>query len=491
MITAFIKSNVTPNAAPPPAKKKKSRAMALPRLSIDPTMIARIEADMDAFLSRKSPTTTSADQSPAAKDKVKTIAPVEPNTMAEDEECEPEVQLPSTRRRSLSRLRQSWGPDDIEEVVEATPEPESASESESLPEPAVKASNSSPPAITSPAPRRPLPAHIPSDISISRGSSPAGRKTRSSKSMPCPVCLEIPFHLRYRCPIILAGPEAIEARLEELKVGKSQPGVALVQELQMILQTKKIRASLARSAASSPPPVSSPEVAKPTEPAATRSSEVAETGTSPPQRKPTVPKGSRMSEVTIENGDEGSSNEDSDGDGSSSSSSSSSEDSDDEDQVNNIGQPKIPSAFPGVTSLDDLNLEALIRGPASQSKSVLDDIPTRTSSEEEEEEVMDDIEADEEDEDDQRLRKLTRKAEQNASSDEDEGEDPDLPVTQANDEDASGDGDVVEPVPGPVKPTENASGTKEAGYTLLMQRTDFILILLFTGVRWFQWFRRS
>ncbi|KAF7983298.1 hypothetical protein HWV62_22965 [Athelia sp. TMB] len=499
-----------PEEAPcaPPAKKSKGKP---PRLSLDPAMQARIQADMEAFLARRSPITASPDQIPSTGDRVtdpqiktrfqadvdalipenvKPRDPVPPlaeqTKPASVEESDSEVQIPPAQKRSSSRLRYSWGPDEVEEeVVEATPEPESDSELETTPnlamaasisappapesesetelqsKPPLKASRSSPPPLPSPAPRRASNSHPTPD----RGSSPAAKQLRATKNMPCPICLKTPFHLRYKCPILIAGPPAIEKLLEELKSDKTQSQPALVEELEGILKVKKIRGGLAKSAASSPPPQAAPEALTPVK---------AKSEISRPQNMPTVPKGSRVSEVTVENGDEGSSNEGSDSGGASSSTPSSDdddeddedEDSEDEDDpADKVDRSQIPSAFPGVTSLDDLDLDALIRGPASQSKSVLDDIPSRTNSEEEEEEVVDDIDADEEDEDDQRLRKLAREA-KDISSDEVEGEDVDAPVPDPNDTQGGSHNNAMNSGTPPVSPMKEVPGTQQAARIL-------------------------
>lgn len=285
-----------------------------PSLTLNPEMEARISEDMKAFLARKSPiATTSAQQSPSRKEYQESTPAVV------------EVKIPSAPKHSPSRLRKSWGPEDVDDEVEATPNPEPDSEPE--PEPVTRIKINA---------RRPKLAQPPSDISISRGSSPAGRKLRGSDHMPCPVCLGTPFHLRYRCPVIVAGSEAVEERLKELKLDKSQPRSGLIQELEQIIQTKEARAGFGKSAASSPPPVPPQETSK---------SAIAVKEATPrpllPSRQPTIPTDSRMSEVIVENRDEGSSNEGSDSADTTSSSASSSdyEDSENEDEEHDhVGQ---------------------------------------------------------------------------------------------------------------------------------------------------------
>jgi hypothetical protein len=57
-------------------------------------------------------------------------------------------------------------------------------------------------------------------------------KIRDSIETPCPVCLEAPFHLRYRCPIIKAGPEAVKKRLHQLDATRD---ASLIKELETMV----------------------------------------------------------------------------------------------------------------------------------------------------------------------------------------------------------------------------------------------------------------
>lgn len=112
-------------------------------------------------------------------------------------------------------------------------------------------------------------------------------------------------------------------------------------------------------------------------------------------------------------------------------------------------------------------------------------IPSRTNSEEEEEEVVDDVDVEEEEEEaHERLRKLSKKAERAVSSDEGEGEEPDLP------DGGSKDGDVDKPEPEAVKPANNHTGTKEAGSLFYVQWNEIYFNINFAGIRWFKWLHR-
>jgi hypothetical protein len=165
-----------------------------------------------------------------------------------------------------------------------------------------------------------------------------------------------------------------------------------------------------------------------------------------------------MSEVTVENQDEGSSNEGSDDDGS---------DDEDDDESHSETPYRLPSMFTGAASLADVDLDALIHGPTSQSKSVVDDIPSRSVSDDDEEAEVDILEDD--DDDDRRYRHRSRKDEKYAPS-EDEGEDSDIPDSDVPAEVGSRAerGDEVESVPTELsiksnQLLEDASGTTQAG----------------------------
>ncbi|KAL0956448.1 hypothetical protein HGRIS_002596 [Hohenbuehelia grisea] len=56
-----------------------------------------------------------------------------------------------------------------------------------------------------------------------------------TKEVPCPICGNIPFHLRFLCPIVLAGSDSMEKRLQEMlsQPNKHLPGT--IEDLKMML----------------------------------------------------------------------------------------------------------------------------------------------------------------------------------------------------------------------------------------------------------------
>jgi hypothetical protein len=171
-------------------------------------------------------------------------------------------------------------------------------------------------------------------------------------------------------------------------------------------------------------------------------------------RKLTIPKVSTLSEVNIENNDEGSSNEGS-GD----------ESSEDEDiQEDDVPEKqstiyKLPPTFTGAPSLADVDLDAIIRGPVSQSRKVLDDIPSSDEVEDSENGVLEE----DEDGDDLQYRRRLRKFQQDTS---DEGEGPDFPSNGDSKEASNDEGMEYLPtklVAQVTQPVETMSITPEAG----------------------------
>lgn len=72
-------------------------------------------------------------------------------------------------------------------------------------------------------------------------SSPIARRTAARNTTPpCPVCSQTPFHLKYNCPIINAGPISIAKRITELKAQKPV-NVLLVQDLEDLLEKATAR----------------------------------------------------------------------------------------------------------------------------------------------------------------------------------------------------------------------------------------------------------
>jgi hypothetical protein len=69
--------------------------------------------------------------------------------------------------------------------------------------------------------------------------SKPSQQTPDLNGPPCPICLEEPFHIRYYCPTVLKGPNAIRERLEELKRTNMGDQQSLIKELEGLLRDSK------------------------------------------------------------------------------------------------------------------------------------------------------------------------------------------------------------------------------------------------------------
>lgn len=231
-----------------------------------------------------------------------------------------------------SRLSEGWTPVDTEEApssLSPSRKPPSVSRSSdvvdaaTLPQPLTL---SSPVARTIHSPRR-----------GGTKSSPANAKLASA----CPICLSTPFHLRFRCPVIAAGPDSIIERIAQLKAEGGKEG--LVDELEEWLQkrTKK--------------PISKEAASKETETHSKLNSSVAVQSkhqVSPlPPWAPVLSLQTHPSEVIMENTNEGSE----------SATSSGSEQGDQSDSSTESSSGS-GSMLTGV-DLERVDLDSLIRGP--------------------------------------------------------------------------------------------------------------------------------
>lgn len=64
-------------------------------------------------------------------------------------------------------------------------------------------------------------------------------RTPDLNGPPCPICMEEPFHIRYCCPTVLKGPDAIRERLEELQRTDMGDQQSLIKQLEGLLRDSK------------------------------------------------------------------------------------------------------------------------------------------------------------------------------------------------------------------------------------------------------------
>ncbi|PCH43914.1 hypothetical protein WOLCODRAFT_138670 [Wolfiporia cocos MD-104 SS10] len=280
----------------------------------------------------------------------------------------------------------------------------------------VNASSDAEPDVAPPAPKEP--------------GSTRRRKDKDAMT-PCPVCRKVPFHYRYLCPVVLAGPEAIEVRLAEL-TSEGQRDRGLVESLKAHL-AKARRAKKAKSVTIQVPRAMSDTAASAAERDESSSADEQGPAGAPPESTSTdaddateekaempvstalsLPKlfaGSQIAEVSVETQDEGSSNDESDD---------SDEESDENDQESDENDEESDNDDDAI--LKNIDPETLLHGPYSR-KSILDQLPSSDSSDHSADERNgSDVDAEEEEiELDRRYRRLSRRYEQ-ASSTEDESD---------------------------------------------------------------------
>ncbi|KAJ7901974.1 hypothetical protein B0H14DRAFT_3422628 [Mycena olivaceomarginata] len=197
----------------------------------------------------------------------------------------------------------------------------------------------------------------------------------------CPVCETSPFHLRYRCPVVLAGPGPIRQRIAELQQDDATDNSKLIQELRgLAAKSQKNKADDPPNFNAHPPPrVDAREGGAPS--------------VTVPERKPAATFGIRP-----------------DADDSDSSS---------DDSKSGPSRRKKAAPRPVGLSADD-ELDTIIRGPVS-SRLTVDDI--LLDEEDENEETAESVVLENDDEDDIKFRRRSRQIEAAASSGEEDDDD--------------------------------------------------------------------
>ncbi|KAF9232272.1 hypothetical protein BU15DRAFT_81425 [Melanogaster broomeanus] len=321
--------------------------------------------------------------------------------------------------------------------------------------------------------------HVPAEDMhepVVASSSKPPAQTAISTGPLCPICLQQPFHIRFYCPTVLKGPEAIRERLDELKRAKLSGQQSLIKELEGLLRrsighTPIVSSDSPPEAESAPPaPAGVPSALSKYLPAdAAPSRQPSSLSTVPLPRTHVIPRNSYVSEVTIE----------SRGDGSSSGSS-------EDESEEAVGDEEPPVVQEHGTpaeqrSLAEEDLEAVIRGPRPRRQSILqllEKLPADNgkANASEDEEGEGELEEDEEDEtvdrSRQRLsRRIAGSSDEEAEVEEEESRSPSLSPQEAatasgsatHDQDGSfekpteaQDGDVVMDPPTPGKQVDDS-----------------------------------
>ncbi|KAH9945668.1 hypothetical protein B0H21DRAFT_424243 [Amylocystis lapponica] len=378
------------------ASKETSSESRSPAMS-SADMMAAVREAAEVVWAQNAAARAKATQAPAS------ASPVEPEAGPSSKPHRKTKEKPGK-----SKLSTSWKPEDLA-TQETAVLPASA---HPVPEVA------SPPAIP-----------ITKDVST-KTKLQTGKKSSRSSAVFCPVCVQATFHLRYLCPVVVAGADSIRRRIAELK--EEQDSVQLLEELEVLLaKAEKKSATQARKTGAEPAvesvlPVVTEHVSAKEDETPSKTKDTAQLSTpsspalipSPSSRRTSLaarfPAGSEIAEVAVESKDEGSSE---------------SSESDEE------------SVHPAVTpdaSVTDIALDTLLQRPhkLGPQRSVLSLIPSESSSDSEEsDEDEDEDELEMEDDDDREFRRMTKKyARDGSSSDGDV-----LP------DEATEDGDIVNP----------------------------------------------
>jgi hypothetical protein len=219
---------------------------------------------------------------------------------------------------------------------------------------------------------------------IDAASKTATKNAKPAPVVSCPVCLQVPLHFRYQCPIIMAGSESLQKRLDELKLeDPSEARTQLIEELGSLLTRMLLKRG-----------------AKPQNTKTTNTTSPKDKSESPQRSAQTSASTTPSLEFLIPSRP------------STSRAVSTSRKSDEEETVQNVAQTR--SAFEVSAPSRDSELEAIVRGPKT-SKNILDQI---NSSSEEENEMFEDVISEEE----HLTRQLPRARDRRSTSSADDGE---------------------------------------------------------------------
>lgn len=255
-----------------------------------------------------------------------------------------------------------------------------------------------------------------------------------SSSPLCHACSGS-FHPLYRCPTVLAGQEAIQNRIEELRKAGPKKYRLIIKDLESLLKSPSAAvASAKRNAAdATKPSQKSLETDDESEGEATKADKESQ-----PSWTPLVPSHSLLSEVTVESRDEGSSSEEE---------GVTAQEPEQEELEQEDHEPK-----PDQPSLADVDLDAIMRGPGPIKLGNLIDTLESKEGESDTEDEGGDIGPLEVEDDGENERKYRRLSQRWADSSDEEG-----------DEDDESEQHSMPPPKPPAGPDETSNATDPAG----------------------------
>ncbi|KAG1847919.1 hypothetical protein F4604DRAFT_1813894 [Suillus subluteus] len=273
-------------------------------------------------------------------------------------------------------------------------------------------------------------------------------KSGVSSSPLCHACSGS-FHPLYRCPTVLAGQEAIHNRIEELRIVGAKKHRLTIKDLESLLKFPSAAVpSAKRNAADTTKPSRKPsETDDESEGEATK----ADKG-SQPSWTPLVPSHSLLSEVTVESRNEGSSSEE-------------------EDEIAQEPEQEEPEREehepePGQASLEDIDLDAIMRGPGPiKLRKLIDTLETKEEESDTEDEGGDigPLEVEDDGENERKYRRLSQRwvnSSEEEGDEDDESEQHSMPPPKQN---------ISEPLPSTaapkpfVDPDQTSNATDPAG----------------------------
>ncbi|KAG1777477.1 hypothetical protein EV702DRAFT_263066 [Suillus placidus] len=251
-----------------------------------------------------------------------------------------------------------------------------------------------------------------------------------SSSPLCHACSG-PFHPLYRCPTVLAGQEAIQNRIEELKKAGPKKHRLTIKDLESLLKSPSAAVpSAKRSTANTTKPSRKPlETDDESEGEATK----ADKG-SQPSWTPLVPSHSLLSEVTVESRDEGSSSEE-------------------DDEIAREPEQEEQEPQPSQPSLKDVDLDAIMRGPGPiKLRKLIDTLESKEEESDTEDEGGDigPLEVEDDGENERKYRRLPQRwidSSEEEGDEDDENEWHSMPPPKQN---------ISEPLPSNAAPKPSA-----------------------------------
>ena len=235
-----------------------------------------------------------------------------------------------------SRLSESWTPADTEEVPSPPNKQSSVSDSDKVADAAIP-----------PQPLTKLLTPVSRTIYSPRRWGPKQSSANAKQVSSCPVCLSLPFHLRFKCPVIASGADAITERIAQLKAEGGKEG--LIEELEEWLQKDRKRKGSKE--------VSHKETETHNKVSPSAAGQSRHQGSPLPPWAPILSLQTRPSEVIVESTHEGSE----------STTSSSSEQEDNSSSSTESSSSLGSGSMSHGVNLERVDLDSLIRGPSPKA----------------------------------------------------------------------------------------------------------------------------